>query len=53
VYSSVPRVNRGDTPESGWIHLKVDIQVVLLLVGKQPNSGFTFPALSQLSKGSI
>jgi len=33
VYSSVPHVNRGDTLESGWIHLKVGIQYVLFLVG--------------------
>jgi len=29
----VPHVNRGDTPESGWIHLKVGIQWVLFSVG--------------------
>jgi len=29
VHSGVPCVNRGDTPESGWIHLKVDIQCVI------------------------
>jgi len=29
----VPRVNRGDTPERGWIHLKVGIECVLFLVG--------------------
>jgi len=33
VYSSVPGVNRGDTPESGWIHLNAGIQCVLFLVG--------------------
>jgi len=30
VYSGV---NRGDTPESGWIHLKVGTQCVLFPVG--------------------
>jgi len=33
VYSGVARVNRGNTPESGWIHLKVGIQCVLFLEG--------------------
>jgi len=33
VYSSVPCVNMGDTPESKWLHLKVGIQCVLFLVG--------------------
>jgi len=32
VYSSVPHVNRGDTPVRGWVHLKVAIQSVLFLV---------------------
>jgi len=32
VYSGVLCVNRGDTPDSGWIHLKVGIQCVLFLV---------------------
>jgi len=31
-YSSVQRVNRGDTLESGWLHLKVGIQCVLFSV---------------------
>jgi len=34
VYSSVPLVNRGNTLESRWIHLKVGIQFVLFSVGK-------------------
>jgi len=34
MYFGVPRVNRGDTPESGWRHLKVGIQYVLFLVGQ-------------------
>jgi len=34
VYSSVPCVNRSDTPEIGWIHLKVGTQCVLFLVGR-------------------
>jgi len=33
MYSGVPHVNRGDTPESGWIHLKVSIQCVIFSVG--------------------
>jgi len=40
VYSGIPRVNRGnktgkmlgDTPDSGWRHLKVGIRCVLFLV---------------------
>jgi len=32
VYSNVPRVNRDNTPESEWIHLKVGLQCVLFLV---------------------
>jgi len=32
LYSGVPRLNRGDTPESGWMHQKVGIQCVLFLV---------------------
>jgi len=31
VYSGLPCVNRGNTPESGWIHLKVGMQCVLFL----------------------
>jgi len=30
VYSGAPGVNRGDTPESGWIHLKVGTQLCLI-----------------------
>jgi len=32
VYSGVPLEDRGDTPESWWIYLKVGIQCVLFLV---------------------
>jgi len=32
IHSGVPGVNRGDTPESGWIHLKVGIQCILFSV---------------------
>jgi len=41
VYSSVPHVNRGDTPESGRIHMKVGIQCILFSVGF-PNQIFIF-----------
>jgi len=34
VYFGVPGVNRGDTPESGQMYLKVGIQCVLFLVEK-------------------
>jgi len=33
INTGVQHVNRGDTPESGWIDLKVGIQCVLFLVG--------------------
>jgi len=33
MYSSVPRVNWGNKPESRWKHLKVGIQCVLFSVG--------------------
>jgi len=42
VYSVVPLVNTGDTPESGWIHLKVGIHCVLFLIGR-PNKDLLYP----------
>jgi len=30
MHSGVPRVNRGDTPEDGWIHPKVGIPLCLI-----------------------
>jgi len=34
-------VNRGETPASGWIHLKVGIQCVLLRWGQDPKEEFS------------
>jgi len=33
MYSGVALVNKGNTPESGWIHPKVGIRCVLFMVG--------------------
>jgi len=51
-FAGVPRVNRGDTPESRWINLKVGIQCVLFSVGYF-NDDILFLSHSCLSRFKI